>query len=109
MSGPGFSVHTKKMGGIAADFEKIGEHLDGEAKRMRSLETPPGSNAVFGIQLDESVILGGKYNDLVNMLAAYGEMLGETLKLWSLQLTASGNAYAETDQATAERLGKFGV
>lgn len=109
MSGPGFYVHTDKLHGVATDFDNIGDHLKSEAQEIRSLETPVGSNVVFGIQVNESVVLGGKYNDLINMLAAYGEMLGETLKLWSSQMDASANLYAANEQATAEKLGEFHV
>jgi hypothetical protein len=107
MTGPGFSVNTGRVHSVATDLDDIGDDLKNKAKDMQALEMTAthrsglGPPALFGVQVPDSLKLGQQYNDLINMLAAYGDKLGETLKNTAKQLNTAGDNYTRTDQSIA--------
>lgn len=103
MSGPDIQVSTETVDDVAKAIAKVGEQVHHGAGTMRALELHSSHRRgdPFGLVITESTTMGRQANDLINMLAAYGDLLGDMLQHAATQMhTMSGN-YVRTDESMA--------
>lgn len=107
MSGPRIQVSTSSVDHVADQIDDVGTELQHVAKRTRAQETHAshrsglGPGDAFGMQIAESSHLGEQCNDLINMLAAYGDLLADTFKHAARQMHTMSDNYVRTDDSMA--------
>lgn len=107
MSGPDIQVSTPAVHQAAGKIHDDGQTLKDAAGQMRGKEMHgshrggDGPSDAFGLAIAESAQLGVHFTDLINMLAAYGELLGDTLQHAAEQMHTMGTNYADVDDSMA--------
>jgi len=107
MSGPDIQVSPSTVHQVAGKIDKDGENLRKVAGQMQAKEMHgshrggDGASDAFGLAIAESAQLGVHFTDLLNMLAAYGELLGDTLQHAAEQMHTMGTNYTDVDDSMA--------
>jgi hypothetical protein len=104
-AGPGFYANPDGIKDTAKRLDEASKDMHRYSVEMRKAmfgtQTEPGTTSgpvtVFGAMTPWAVNLGQKFNDLIDEVAGYGYVLGDTMSEAAEQLRKTGDIYAKTD------------